>query len=425
MHVAKNIQRIVILLGAVLLLLPSAYAGGGKKRRKNDPDNPNVFDWHDTLNDAEEWAAEEKKPIMVVAYRPGNEEDKKALEKMGSWPSARDHSHKDLAAVKVSADDSEIKALCEKFKVKSLPVVLWMDQHGNVLSMQDFPQVATDLDRVPAGWAALTAKVETFLKDHMDKGQKYAAQSKLREAYREFSMLSQFKGALPQLASDRRKFVAEQWTKLLNVAKSADKKQRAVILKGIEHETAGLDIEKDMHDAIAQVSSSEAANAAPAANAAADQPPAATPPAPVANVTPPPATATPAAPPAPEAPKPVVAEKAPEVKTLGDLANASPVINKQEADDSPMGGVLLGRDAKLKDAYAQLNAGMADYRKATADATDRGPARNALLKSAYEKFTAVMTVIDEAIAAKADAQLDKLEQQISMMMYGCLKYQSL
>jgi hypothetical protein len=422
MHFTKTISRLAVLLGAMLVLLPCAYAGGGKggKKKKDNPDDPTVFDWHDTLNEAEEWATEEKKPVMAVVYRPGNDDDKKALDKLASWPAARDHSHKNLAAVKVSADDAEIKALCDQFKVKRLPVIFWMDQQGNVLSMQDFPMAAPELDRVPAGWAATTAKVETFLKDHMDKGQKYAAQSKLREAYREFSMLSQFKGSLPQLANDRRKFVAEQWTKMLNMAKSADKKQRAVILKGVEHETAGLDIEKDMHDAITQVASAEMVTAAPAADAAVDQPPAATPPAPAATPVP-----QPAAPAAPETPKPAVAEKAPEVKTLGELANASPVFTKQETDDSPMGGVLLGRDAKLKDAYAQLNSGMADYRKATSDASDRGPARNALLKSAYEKFTGVMTAIDEAMAAKADAQLEKLETQISMMMYGCLKYQSL
>lgn len=420
MRVVKNI---VILAALLLLILPSAYAGGGKgKKKKNmNPDDPNVFDWHDSLNDAEETVVEDKDnktAVMAVVFRPGNDDDKKALDRLGEWPSARDHSHKDVAAVKVHADDAEIKKLCETFNVKALPVIFWMDAQGNVLSMQQFPQVASELDKVPASWAALTSKVNTFLKEHMDKGQKFAAQSKLREAYREFSLVSQFKGPLPALATDRRKFVVEQWTKLLTVAKQVDAKQRAIIVKGVERETVGLDIERDMHDAIAQIAAPEPVKpAAPDANAAAPTETA---------VAAPPAPATPAAPVAtPEAPKPVAAAKPVEVKTLGDLASASPATTKTEADDSPMASALQGRDGKLKDANGQLQAAMADYRKATSDSMDRGPARNTLLKSAYEKFGLCMTAIEEATTAKADAQLDKLATQISMMMYGCLKYQSL
>ncbi len=427
MHL-KKIYTIAALLAVVLLAIPTAYAGGGKKRKRmNNPDDPNVFDWDSSLNEAEESAAEDKdakKPVMAVVYRPGNEEDKKALERLSSWPSARDHSHKDVAAVKISADDPDMKKLCESFNVKSLPVIFWMDPQGNVLSMQSFPQLATELDKVPAGWAALTSKVDAFLKDHMDRGQKYAAQGKLREAYREFALLSQFRGPLPALASDRRKFVAEQWNKLLNIAKqTADKKQRAVILKGIERETVGLDIERDMHEAIALIGSAEIVKPAEkdATPANANQPVVAD----KGGQTAAQGSAVPQPPAAPEGLKAIAQEKPPEVKTLGDLASAAPSVAKQESDDGPMGGILLGRDAKLKDAYAQLQGAMADYRKATADATDRGPARNGLLKSAYEKFSGCMNAIEEATAAKADAQLDKLQTQISMMMYGCLKYQSL
>ena len=65
------------------------------------------------------------------------------------------------------------------------------------------------------------------------------------------------------------------------------------------------------------------------------------------------------------------------------------------------------------------------WRGLIADTTDRGPARNAMLKTAYEKLTQAMEIVEASNAAKPDAQLDKVSQDISMMMYGCLKYQSL
>ena len=125
-----------------------------------------------------------------------------------------------------------------------------------------------------------------------------------------------------------------------------------------------------------------------------------------------------------------MATKPVQEKTLGDLASMSTstasVTASVEADDSQISSVLLGKNsAPMKEANTMIQAAIASYKKAIADATERGPARNAMLRMAHENLSKAMDILETATNAKADAQLDKVEQDISMMMYGCLKYQSL
>ena len=79
----------------------------------------------------------------------------------------------------------------------------------------------------------------------------------------------------------------------------------------------------------------------------------------------------------------------------------------------------------LKQAGESLKKGMASYQKATADSMERGEPRNALLRSAHEDFDKTITLIEDALAAKPDDVVRRLEERVSMMLYASLKYQSL
>ena len=72
-----------------------------------------------------------------------------------------------------------------------------------------------------------------------------------------------------------------------------------------------------------------------------------------------------------------------------------------------------------------FRSGMADYKRATADSAERGPARNELLRNAHAKFEKSLNILESACDGKPDAQLEKLMEKTSMLMYGTLKYQSL
>ena len=442
---AKFLFSLLSVLALTALLSDAVLAGGGGKKNKgkNDPANDMaVFYWQASLDDAEDEAETTKRPIMLVIVKSWNGDDYKPVEKLISWPYAVVGSHRDFVAARDTIATPATKALCEKMQVKALPVICWMDHYGNPVTIQTFPATAEALETVPHGWPALQTKVDKFFKDHLDRGDRYLKINQFREGYKELGVIAPFKGPLPEKARESQKKVKEQWNKLLTVAKASPPKERTVILQGIARETSGTELEREMLEAVTA-----------AMNAAGDKPAKAIKPEPDAVATAEPAKAEPApAPNAPEAssapaaptpvadaskpvpPVPVVAPapaataKAAEAKTLSDLASASSSMAPApaEPDDSQIGSVLLGKnDGKLKDANTLIQAAMASYRKAIADATERGPARNEMLKTAYTRLSQALDILEASTTAKADAQLDKVEQDISMMMYGCLKYQSL
>jgi hypothetical protein len=100
---------------------------------------------------------------------------------------------------------------------------------------------------------------------------------------------------------------------------------------------------------------------------------------------------------------------------------------ERDNDESSFDTRLLSEssDDRLKNADKLLKQGLAAYRQACADSMDRGEARNALLKKAHDLFDQSVQAIDTVNAAKPNAQLDNMMSQISMLMYGCLKYQTL
>ena len=424
----KIVAMTVSILAFSLLLSNVIYAGGGKKKKKNDPkDDPSVFYFDDDLNDAEDTAGEEKKPIMMVVCKSYAAEDYKAVEHMISWPYAIVGSHKDYVATRDTIKNPELKALCEKMHVKSLPAIIWMDSWGNPVSVQSFPDAAPQIQAVAQNWPALSAKVDKFFKDHIDRGDRYVKMNHYKEGYNEYSFVAPFKGPLPDRAKESQKKVKEQWTKLLSIAKTSPPKERSLILQGIQRETSGTNLEHEMLVAVTEAlnaAGDKPVKAVESATAETEKPAAPAAPASDSPTVAPKTeeTKVAAAPPAPPAP-----EKILETKSLGDLASASssaPAI--VETDDASVGSVLLTKpDPKMKEAHGLIQAAAASYRKAIADSTERGPARNEMLKTAYQNLSKAMDILDAATTAKPDAQLDKVSQDISMMMYGCLKYQSL
>ena len=82
-------------------------------------------------------------------------------------------------------------------------------------------------------------------------------------------------------------------------------------------------------------------------------------------------------------------------------------------------------DARSRDADKLVQDGLAEFRKAAADIANRGEARNGLFRSAQAKFEKALALLEWASMGKPDAATEKLMERVSMLMYGCLKYQSL
>jgi hypothetical protein len=210
---------------------------------------------------------------------------------------------------------------------------------------------------------------------------------------------------------------------------------KAVMLKNLHSETERLDVAAEIDAAIKRGPDLAAGATAVAAG---DANPNATPPAPdAATTTAPPAAApeAPAVPATPEVPAtPAVAAKpeapkAPE-KSLADLARST----RSSADSTPeviesgnFDRTVLAKysDSRMKEVTEALKRGSAAYKKATADFTDRGPARNTLLKSAHDDFVKSIDLMEESIATQPDPKLEQLVQRVSMMVYATLKFQTL
>jgi hypothetical protein len=79
----------------------------------------------------------------------------------------------------------------------------------------------------------------------------------------------------------------------------------------------------------------------------------------------------------------------------------------------------------LKQAAANLESATASYKKAVQTANLGNAERNRLLKTAYAGFEKTMNALEKVLGDKEDPKFEAVMERASMLMYGCLKYQSL
>ncbi|MCY3022100.1 MAG: hypothetical protein NTW87_24070, partial [Planctomycetota bacterium] len=418
--------------------LCAATASAGQASRKNKRQRSSAdaggLDWHESLDDALDWAKQNKKPAMLVIFRPGNQNDVKQVAKLGTWPALVDACDEHFAAAKLSPRVPAAKAIARAAGVKSSPAVVWLDQYGNPIKTEPIPDSANPLADTVKNWPNLIGKIEKFLKERTAIGDKLLTQGHLREAYLEFSTVAPYKGPFAEKAQQGREKVKESWRTLVLASSMSppDSRERRIVLDGLLQEVEGTDCEQEIRQLVAAADKT----ARPVGSAKGDAP--AIPPA-VAAADPKPAT-PPAAP--DQATKPGMSaaqataasddtdelDTTGDGKSLADLAATAPKVPApvDAAARLPQLDVLReGTDQRLKETAGLLQEGIGSYKRALADSMERGPARNKLLKSAYASFDKASSIIQESTAQKPDPRLEKLLQQIAMMMYGCVKYQSL
>jgi len=401
-----------IALWAVVALMASAdcafagqrAGGGGGRSSSNNPGQKHEqMRWFQSLAKALEAAKTEGIAVMTVLRRPGNLEDQKAVEKLASWPEVIKLSREGLAAVRLNAEGTKAEELSAKVKLPSLPAILWLDQYGNAILGQPMPETADSIVSVLANWKSTLDAIDKFFKEHNGQAEKFLQRGKLREAYFEFALGKPFKGPEPERARAGQQKVRERWEQLLKVAAGfpAPSLSRAATLKGLRADAQGTDYAAALEEAIQKTG-------APAQVAAADKP---------AGT----AGAVAAAGLTPQDPQAV------EEKPLTEVIRTRAGAQEQPSEDAGVDTRFLGSksDTRLKDADKLLQDGLAEFRKATADNADRGEARNGLLRSAHAKFDKALALLEWASAGKPDAPTEKLMERVSMLMYGCLKYQSL
>lgn len=424
----------VLCIAALCAAAASAGQGSRKHKRPRNPGDVGGLDWHETLDDALDWAKQNKKPAMLVIFRPGNQNDAKQVAKLGTWPALVDACDEHFAAARLPTRNATARAIAKAAGVKSLPAVVWLDQCGNPIKTETIPDTPNPLADTVKNWPNLIGKVEKFLKERTASGDKLLTQGHLREAYLEFSTVAPYKGPCAEQAQQGREKVKESWKGLILASRMSppDSRERRIVLEGLLHEIEGTDCEPEIRRLV--VAADKAGRAVGSAKSDAPaEPPA------VAAVDPKPST-PPAAP--DQATKPgtsaaqatAAANDTDELDTTGDGKSLTDLVTTAPKVSAPVDAAaslpqldLLreGADPRLKEAAGLVQEGIGSYRRALADSMERGPARNKLLKSAYANFDKASSMIQESTAQKPDARLEKLLQQIAMMMYGCVKYQSL
>jgi len=383
------LKRYAMVLGTLFLACAAQAAtkGNGGLMRENIG-----FEWQSSLGSALSWAKSNDGPAMLVVSG-GSEIETRMIDKMASWPQAIELSRGKMAAVKTKVGSGEATDALSKINVKP-PCLVFIDKYGNPLAGMSIPEAVQPIAQAVAGWKALTANIDTFFKDHETRGSRYLDHGKLKEAYLEYSFGAPFKGSDADKSRTGKTKVEDHWMKLFDMAAkmpSGSIGQQA-IFKGLRKDTLGTAFAATM-DAYIKNPELAASHGSGA---------------------------------------PAVAVAAPaQTKTLAEMARSGSSMvtasRNDDGDDSVVESsfMLKSGDERLKQAEILLQEGIVDYKKATAESADRGPARNALLQSAHAKFEKTLSLCEEATKAKPDAQVEKLMEKTSMLMYGTLKYQSL
>ena len=400
---------------------PGGGGGGGGGGKGGNPGNQNNetdnLDWSSSEENALEGASKESAtgplPVMICLIRENHPEDLKAAKKIGSWPSIAVSSKTRFRSVKVTAESPEGLALIKQFGPKIVPGLVWMDQYGNAIFTQPMPELAEAITNVVLNWKNTLAFVERFFKEHVTRGDALLAKSKLRSAYQEFGIISSYKGPEAKIAKDGQAKIADSWLKMAATALTFGEKapERLAIVKGLHIDTAHLDVAAKIELALNQkpvVVVAAADGAAPDAAGAPETTPVET-----------------AAVKAPEA------EMLPvDKRGLAEVARSSHATESNATDNvesNTLDASILAAypDPRIKQAREAIERGSLAFKKAMADTMDRGAPRNELLKSAHGDFSKSIALIDEATAGKADAPVQKLVERVSMLIYACLKCQTL
>jgi hypothetical protein len=376
-------KSVCILIATVCFsgVLENAFAGEFRSENVG-------MKWQASQAAAIQAAKSGKLPVLITVAR---KEDQKLVDKLGSWPQSIEMTTKDkLVAVQVKAESAEGAELLTKLAQRA-PAAIFMDHNGNAMLGMPLPESVQPITAVVNGWPTLLTNIEKFMKDHVTRGEKYLDKGKLKDAYLEFSYGAPFKGSDAEKAKGGQVKIEELWGKLLDTAlKMPDSSvARSAITKGLLRETFGTSFYAEMESAIKAGKPLALRSAGPS-----------------------------------------YAAKAAPAKSLAEVARSAPSMvsaSRADSEDGPVDSKFLlnSSNPKLKEAEKLLQDGIADYKKATADSMERGPARNELLKSAHSKFDKTLTLFEEASKASPDPQIEKLMEKTSMLMYGTLKYQSL
>lgn len=362
--------------------------GNGQNRRdREDMEDERNVDFASSLSDAESFAESKDAPVMAF-IGDGTPNDKKWTDRLSSWPQLQELSRTKLAVVQLSEKEGSGKEIATGLKLRA-PALAFLDKYGNAMLGMTFPDSVGPITNVVSGWKGMMANVENFFKDHTTRGDRLLNSGKIKTAYLEYELVSPFKGPEPTKAKEAMKKIEDQWLRLLEIGSRmpAGTAQQA-IFKGLRKDTLGTSYAASMETFLKDP------NAAIAARNG----------------------GTPVA----AAPTKSLSEA-----TRGSVSSAASNDSSEDANSGLDYGVLSkSSDERLKKADLLLKEGVTDYKKATAESMERGPARNELLQTARTKFEQVLTLCEEAQKAGSSG-LDKIMEKTSMLMYGALKYQSL
>lgn len=363
--------------------------GNNNRNNKDNPEDERTVDFQSSLSDAENFAENKDGPVMAF-IGDGTPNDKKWTERLSSWPQLQELSHTKMAVVQLSEKEGSGKEIATGLKLHA-PSLAFLDKYGNAMLGMSFPDSVGPITNVVAGWKGMMANVESFFKDHTTRGERLLNTGKIKPAYLEYELVAPFKGPEPTKAKEAMKKIEDQWLRLLEIGSRmpAGTAQQA-IFKGLRKDTLGTSYAASMETFLKDP------NAAVAARNGGGAP----------MVTAPAKSLTEA--------------------TRGSVSSAASNDSSEDANSGLDYGVLSkSSDDRLKKADLLLKEGVTDYKKATADGMERGPARNELLQAARGKFEQVLNLCEEAQKAGVGQGLDKIMEKTSMLMYGSLKYQSL
>ncbi|MCZ7646531.1 MAG: thioredoxin family protein [Planctomycetota bacterium] len=376
--------------------------------------------WRESLDAALQAAQPGRRPILLAIGRLAEESDSKALDRLASWPAVVFLSQEQVAAVRLAHDDRACKDLYARFRIKSLPFVAWLDEFGNPVLVEPFPESAERLTAIVAQWPSMLARIDRYFKNHLERADLSYKRGKLRDAYLQFERLAAFKGAHQDAARAGMLKVEHVWQSLLDRALKLPPEQieqRDLLLKGIREETIGLPFVLRLLELPA--AQAEAPPGADAAQAAAGD----------AQAAAGDAKASGGAPAAP-APEPALSqsslEQPPPEKALAELASAPSAAPPVQEEVSLNLRFLMSRqDEGSVEALKKLREGLACYRGALQPERQDPAERNRLLEQGFAAFDRGIECLNGIKEFEGNREAQALIEHVSMLMYGCMKYRSL